>query len=336
MLGRSAPPQVDGARRLRVAAALAAGALVPLAAAATAPAAVVIQRGADNAIAVLGDDPTNPTVVGTGRCPVLTPDGGTVLFHSVADDALFAVPVTGGKPRLLAPGAVATSSCSRQAVVSADGSTVAAQTKNRKIMLVKLADGALTRLRATTVSQLAVVPGGGSVVIDRNAKGGGIDLYSVRNRAKLDRRRLTSDRVSFSPTWAGGRIVYSRIQGGRSTLRSLNTKNRRSKLLVRRPKGWLVSAIGIGPNGGTVLATTQKFRERKSGLQTTGPVRIGAVSSRGKVTWRLLSPDEQLLSGVDGGAAALTVTPSGELIRVGLADGSRTVLTTGIVSAYGS
>lgn len=336
---RNAARRPLAAGRVRPLAVVTAAAAGTLLATAPADAATVIQRSSDGAILVLNPTPADrkpPRLVGFGRCPVLTPDGQTVVFFAPDDKSLVAAPAAGGPTRLLAGGVGATPSCARQAVVSPDGSTVAAQTSSRRVVVVRLADGARTNVGTTTVSQLALAPGGGSVLVDRNARGGGIDIFSVRASTRTKRRALTNDRVSFAPTWAGGRVVYSRIQDGRSTLRSLSAKTRRSRLLIRRPKGWLLTATGIGPNGAVVLASTQRFSERKGKLIAKGPVSIGTVDTRKrKVRWLALPVGEQPISGVDAGAAALTITPTGELVRMDLATGARTVVATGVASAGG-
>ncbi|WP_320673081.1 hypothetical protein [Patulibacter defluvii] len=325
--------------RAAAAAAVAATAVGSLVAVAPAAATTVVQRASDGAILTLNPTPENrkpPRLVGFGRCPVLTPDGQTVVFFAPDDKSLLAAPAAGGPTRLLAAGVSATPSCGRQAVVSPDGSTVAAQTASRRVVVVRLADAVRTTLGTTTVSQLALAPGGGSVIVDRNARGGGIDLFSVKASKRTKRRALTNDRVSFAPTWAGGKLVYSRIQDGRSTLRSLDPRNRRTRLLIRRPKGWLLTASGIGPNGAVVVATTQRFTERKTKLVTRGPVSVGVVDVRKRrVRWLTLPAGEQPLGGVDGGAALLTITATGELVRMDLASGARTVVAIGISAAAG-
>ncbi|MGE4428049.1 MAG: TolB family protein [Solirubrobacteraceae bacterium] len=328
--------------RHRRRASLAALVLVPLGLAATAvpaSAAVVVQRGLDGGILLL--DPAapataEPKLLAFGRCPVLTPDAQTVVFVGPDDRSLLAAPTSGGETRLLSAGVSAGKGCEDEPVVSPDGSTVAGRTSSGRIITVRLSDGRRTKVGTKSVSPIALVPGGKSILIDRNAKGGGIDILSATNKKKPRLRRLTKDHVSYAPTWAYKWVIYSRVEKGRTTLRRLTPKNGKSKRLLRRPKNWLVTGTGIGPNGSRVLVVTQRVRAKD--FEPRGPISIGSMHPRtGKTRWLpALGTGEQPLGGTDQGTGALVIDGGGQLFRIDLATGERTLLTTGVVAAAGA
>ncbi|MCK9250830.1 MAG: hypothetical protein M0P31_17865 [Solirubrobacteraceae bacterium] len=315
--------------------------IVPLGLAATAgpaSAAVVVERGLDGGILLLDQaapSTAEPKLLAFGRCPVLTPDGQTVVFVAPDDRSLLAAPTSGGETRLLAAGVSAGKGCERAPVVSPDGSTAAGRTGSGRIITVRLADGRVTKVGARSVSPIALVPGGRSILVDRNAKGGGIDILSATNKRKPRMRSLTKDHVSYAPTWAHKWVVYSRVEKGRTTLRRLTPKSGRTKRLLRRPKNWLVTGTGIGPNGSRVLVVTQRVRAKD--FEPRGPISIGSMHPRtGKTRWLpALGSGEQPFGGVDQGGAALVLDGGGQLFRIDLASGERTLLTTGVVSAAG-